>query len=324
MVDKERRTVTLCEFTPQSAGMHAGRGPRLWAFGYTTLAKLFGMKEGALRQAVSEGRLDPADLEMVCESWLRFHPSKAQMLVAQMNGIGSHNTPEEQAMIEELRARVKANKSGPHPVTMDEIKRLGGKARQIYTGEGKPAPRPADLLDHKARPGMEAWGDINAKCAAGFEDVVEKYGSNEEAFQAGLKRGARMARLSEDPHLSQELSPSAEHDLSGLESEPESEELTQAKEQYVTDAFEAGLQAGSGADEGTWEAPEYKDAATRARDLERDVGDLDEYAEGLLVAGGFPREAAKVIVAAKRPHEITIKTGGEGELTVKGAPVTLG
>lgn len=41
------------------------RRARLWAFGYADLAALFGMKEGAVRQAVCDGRFDPSSLESV-------------------------------------------------------------------------------------------------------------------------------------------------------------------------------------------------------------------------------------------------------------------
>jgi hypothetical protein len=39
--------------------------PKLWGYSYPDLAALFGMTEGAVRQAVFDGRLDPASLDAV-------------------------------------------------------------------------------------------------------------------------------------------------------------------------------------------------------------------------------------------------------------------
>jgi hypothetical protein len=48
----------------ETSGLERRRA-RLWAYGYADLARLFGMTEGSLRQAVARGRLDPTSLESV-------------------------------------------------------------------------------------------------------------------------------------------------------------------------------------------------------------------------------------------------------------------
>lgn len=42
-----------------------GRRERLWAYGLTDLARLFGMGLVGVRKAVKDGRLDPSDLRSV-------------------------------------------------------------------------------------------------------------------------------------------------------------------------------------------------------------------------------------------------------------------
>ena len=88
---KERRTVTLCEHTEPNAGL-LGRGPRLWAFGYADLAQLFQVSEGAVRQAVHDGRLDPSNLKALCESW-RYGVGRKPAPAAQLRRL----SPEEEA-----------------------------------------------------------------------------------------------------------------------------------------------------------------------------------------------------------------------------------
>ncbi len=167
MADKERRTVTLCEFTPESAGMGAGRGPRLWGFGYTTLANLFGMTEGAVRQAVHGGRLDPSDLEMVCESWLRHHPHKAVQLAHSIaSPTGFDTSPEERAMIAELRERTLQGM----PVVgtpEEEAQRMKDRCKSAPIPTG---PVPSDL---ESVPAPDIRGAINAACAEGGDFIPE-------------------------------------------------------------------------------------------------------------------------------------------------------
>jgi hypothetical protein len=150
--------VTLCEFTPESAGRHSGRGPRLWAFGYATLAKLFGMTEGAVRQAVCDGRLDPSDLEMVCESWMRHNPSRAQQFVCDLN---------EQVMgamaDAKLTAQIRASIPPAAPLDPEEeVALLKQRCKEMpITRAG---PTPSEMVDRTAK--LDP-GDINARCAAG-------------------------------------------------------------------------------------------------------------------------------------------------------------
>lgn len=61
--DTERRAVVVTGRAP--------KGARLWAFGYADLAALLGIGEGALRNQVSAGKLDPLDLESICREWAR-------------------------------------------------------------------------------------------------------------------------------------------------------------------------------------------------------------------------------------------------------------
>ena len=56
---KARRTVTV---RAQGRGAH---WVRLWAYGHADLADLFGISEGAVRQAVYEKRFDPSDLRSI-------------------------------------------------------------------------------------------------------------------------------------------------------------------------------------------------------------------------------------------------------------------
>lgn len=57
---KRRRVVTLNE-----GFQRHGKRARLWGYGYPDLAELFGMSEGAVRQAVWDKRLNPGDLREV-------------------------------------------------------------------------------------------------------------------------------------------------------------------------------------------------------------------------------------------------------------------
>ena len=41
--------------------------PRLWAYGYADLAKLFGISEGAVRQLVAAKRFEPSSLASIVE-----------------------------------------------------------------------------------------------------------------------------------------------------------------------------------------------------------------------------------------------------------------
>lgn len=70
MADTRRRELSGWS-APKKRRVHvrtSGRERRrsqLWAYGYADLAALFGMREGAVRQAVCDGRFDPADLVSV-------------------------------------------------------------------------------------------------------------------------------------------------------------------------------------------------------------------------------------------------------------------
>ena len=57
-----RRYVRLC-------GGTKAKGVKLWAFSYGSLADLLGVSEGAVRQMVNRGQLDPHSLESICEAW---------------------------------------------------------------------------------------------------------------------------------------------------------------------------------------------------------------------------------------------------------------
>ena len=164
---REKRTVTLCERTPTS--QQAGRGPELWAFGYRALAKLFGMTEGAVRQAVHQGRLDPSDLEAVCQSWMRHHESEARAFIYARDAELSHPTYtlEEARMIEAMRAKVQADIASKKLDPEEEVELLKERCKVAPVVGG---PTPADLesepeLDLANDP--EVRGIINARCAAG-------------------------------------------------------------------------------------------------------------------------------------------------------------
>lgn len=70
MADTRRRGLSG-RSAPKKRRVHvrtSGRERRrshLWAYGYADLAALFGMREGAVRQAAYDGRFDPADLVSV-------------------------------------------------------------------------------------------------------------------------------------------------------------------------------------------------------------------------------------------------------------------
>lgn len=66
MTQSASRRVVVCKGTEPHPGKHSGR-IRLWAFGYPSLALLLETSEGAVRQLVHEGTLDPADLESVLQ-----------------------------------------------------------------------------------------------------------------------------------------------------------------------------------------------------------------------------------------------------------------
>ena len=74
---RSRRTVTLC--SPVLTGGIKGGRRKLWACGYPDLARLFGVKENALRKLVSRGRLDPADLAQVIDFFLKFKPRRVRI-----------------------------------------------------------------------------------------------------------------------------------------------------------------------------------------------------------------------------------------------------
>lgn len=198
---QERRTVTLCEHTPANPGVPNGRGPKLWAFGYAALAKLLGMKEGAVRQAVSDERLDPADLEMVCESWMRYHPYKARSYVSdldwRMKEEMTARTAEERKLLAELRASRKREPTRSPEENFEDLKR---QCREAPVVLAQFEQSPADLT--KARleaevgdtpEAQEVQSIINARCAAGERDVVEAFDSTEEAYLAGLAKGRALA-----------------------------------------------------------------------------------------------------------------------------------
>ena len=58
---KSRRTVTHAGQRPGSGGR-----ARLWAYGYSDLARLLGTTEAAMRARVARGTVFPGDLEWVC------------------------------------------------------------------------------------------------------------------------------------------------------------------------------------------------------------------------------------------------------------------
>lgn len=57
-----RRSVHLCSGAQD-------KGVKLWAFGYESLAQLYGVPPGTVRQWVNRKRLDPHSLESICEMW---------------------------------------------------------------------------------------------------------------------------------------------------------------------------------------------------------------------------------------------------------------
>ena len=57
---KLRRVVEMNRGKPGTGGR-----PRVWAYDYRELARVFRMSEGAVRQAVRRKRFDPAHLESV-------------------------------------------------------------------------------------------------------------------------------------------------------------------------------------------------------------------------------------------------------------------
>lgn len=61
----KRRSV---EYHVPKRGKGLGRSPKLWAYGYSDLARLLGVTEGALRARVARG-WDPSDLGRVCAAW---------------------------------------------------------------------------------------------------------------------------------------------------------------------------------------------------------------------------------------------------------------
>lgn len=64
-VVKTRRVVIESGAVPR-----AGR-PRMWAYGYADLAKLFGTTPRAIRARVERGTLDPASLASICRAWVK-------------------------------------------------------------------------------------------------------------------------------------------------------------------------------------------------------------------------------------------------------------
>lgn len=140
-----------------------GGSPRLWAFGYKSLAALLGIKEGTVRQAVHQGRLDPSDLEMVCESWLRYHPSKAIALAAQLQA-GSLNSPQDEKLIEALRVLARERAERDKLNAEEEVMLMKTRCKEapvLLAG-----PRPGEMVDERATLDREVRGDINARCAA--------------------------------------------------------------------------------------------------------------------------------------------------------------
>ena len=47
------------------------QGVKRWAFSYADIAALFRMEEGSVRNLVCSNELEPANLEEVCEFWLK-------------------------------------------------------------------------------------------------------------------------------------------------------------------------------------------------------------------------------------------------------------
>lgn len=51
-----------------------GRGPKLWAYGYSDLSALLGVSEGTLRARTARGAAHPESLEWVCLQWAIRNP----------------------------------------------------------------------------------------------------------------------------------------------------------------------------------------------------------------------------------------------------------
>ena len=49
------------------------RGERAWAYGYSDIARLLGIQEQTVRKKVSDGKLDPSNLEGLFRAWLHAH-----------------------------------------------------------------------------------------------------------------------------------------------------------------------------------------------------------------------------------------------------------
>jgi hypothetical protein len=60
---------------------HRERGPKRFVFTYADLADLFGMTEGAVRQAVSRGKFDPHNLHSLCHFWATHHRDDDHVVV---------------------------------------------------------------------------------------------------------------------------------------------------------------------------------------------------------------------------------------------------
>jgi hypothetical protein len=67
---------TLAKVELSRAAPRKGR-PRLWGYSYPDLARLFGMREPAVRQAARRGAFDPSDMESVVAFALRRRPELA-------------------------------------------------------------------------------------------------------------------------------------------------------------------------------------------------------------------------------------------------------
>lgn len=71
---RDRSKYRAVEYPVRKRGQGRGRSPKLWAYGYSDLARLLGTTEGALRARVARGRrmgkpLDFGDLGVVCLEW---------------------------------------------------------------------------------------------------------------------------------------------------------------------------------------------------------------------------------------------------------------
>jgi len=63
VLKKARRTVITSDLVQPGVG--GKYRPKLWAYGYSDLADLFGLAEQSVRQAVSARRLDPSSLRSI-------------------------------------------------------------------------------------------------------------------------------------------------------------------------------------------------------------------------------------------------------------------